>query len=813
MTKLLKNTITVIIALLVVGCQNDLTTDNIIGGGISSLTISVPETRTHLGTKENDTYPLYWSEGDKIIVNGNLSNEATINPANPSSANFEFDAIVNYPLSIIYSATTFEGNTLPTGCVYFPQEQHYEPNTIKSECAPMYGFAAQISSRTTLNHLAGILRFSLKAAKEGVSISKILVESNANEPLSGIYTIDCTNGAFAPTSDVNNDIAYICNTSLSTTEDTIFHIVVPCGTYEDSCTISFVDSNGTQMTSTWTPKSIKAGVIREFKSITYKAGTSCTLEPFGSEDDYFFNVGTIVGFVKDTNGKPLGGVVISDGVNCVATNSDGYYSFDNDIKDATFIWASIPSGYKALNNDSGIPQFYHKLTEQDKSGEFTCKIDFVFEPITTNPNRYSLIIGADPQPRAKSKGDDRIAFHSLDICEDLYRDMRETRATITDREVYGMMLGDIVHENMSLYANYVAGLSTLNFQMFNIIGNHDHDLSATTDVEGARCFEDNFGPSYYSFNIGKQHYVVLDNVVMTVIDGKLKKNEYTYGLTDKQWQWLQNDLSFVNKSTTLMVASHIPMFKKDSAKAEYQDQSAHGADYANLLKQYNKVHVWAGHTHRSFNYNYPSSNTLKNIEVHTLARSTGELWTNDYNAYGTPRGYTVVDIDGDNISWKFKPTAYQTAEFIGNNYSTVGAPEYAYRDWNYDSGVAVMKSSGKKLDDTYQMKVWKDGSYIYAHIFMWDDKWATPKLNGSNMTHLDRQGGYTGLFDKYDAPRDYAYQEIFDFYSVNSILSGYDYSYAPVYHNSIFRGNASGSSATITVTDRFGNDFSSTISW
>jgi hypothetical protein len=109
------------------------------------------------------------------------------------------------------------------------------------------------------------------------------------------------------------------------------------------------------------------------------------------------------------------------------------------------------------------------------------------------------------------------------------------------------------------------------------------------------------------------------------------------------------------------------------------------------------------------------------------------------------------------------------------------------------------------------MKVWKDGDYIYAHIFMWDDKWATPKMNGSTMTLLDRQGG--SWFNPYDPPRDIAYQEMFDFYSVNSILSGYDYAYSPVYHNSIFRAKASGSSATITVTDRFGNNFNSTISW
>ena len=812
MNKLLKNTVALILALLAVACQGDITTDKTIGGGISSLTISTPATRTYLGTKDSDTYPLYWSEGDRIIVNGILSGEAVINPTNPSSASFTFDAIVNFPLSIIYSATTYEENAIPAGSVCFPQEQSYEVNTIKSEYAPMYGYVAQNSNRITLNHLAGILRFSLKGAKEGVLLDHISIKSNSNESLAGIYAVDCTTGTITPSNNVSNNITYTCDTALSTSEEKVFHIVLPAGSYNDNCTISFVDSNGGVMTSTWSPKSLKAGVVREFKTITYKAGTNCALEPFGSEDDTFFDVGEVVGFVKDTNGKPIGGVVVSDGVNCVVTNADGYYSFDNDIQDAKFIWASIPSGYKALNDENGLPQFYYRLTEQDKNGEFTCRVDFAFEPITNDPNRYTLIVGADPQPRAKSKSDDRVAFHSLDICEDFYRDMRETRATITDREVYGMMLGDLVHEQMSLLENYVAGLSTLNFQMFNIIGNHDHDLSATTDVEGARCFEDNFGPSYYSFNIGKQHFVVLDNVIMTVVDGKLKKNEYTYGLTDKQWQWLQNDLSFVEKSTTLMIASHIPLFKKDSAKAEFQDQSEHGADYANLFKQYNKVHVWAGHTHRSFNYNYPSSNTLKNIEVHTVARSTGELWSNDYNAYGTPRGYTVVEVNGDNISWKFKPTAYQQAAFVGNDYSTVGAPTYTYRDWNYEEGIAVMKDSGKRLDDSYQMKVWKDGDYVYAHIFMWDDKWATPKMNGSNMSVLDRQGSSSWL-NKYDAPRDIAYQEMFDFYSVNSILSGYDYAYSPVYHNSIFRAKASGSSATITVTDRFGNNFSSTISW
>jgi hypothetical protein len=186
------------------------------------------------------------------------------------------------------------------------------------------------------------------------------------------------------------------------------------------------------------------------------------------------------------------------------------------------------------------------------------------------------------------------------------------------------------------------------------------------------------------------------------------------------------------------------------------------------------------------------------------------LWTNEYNAYGTPRGYTVVEVDGDNISWIFKPTRYQKAQFVGNQYSTVGTPAYTLRDWNYNAdGIAIMKDSGKQLDSSYQMKAWKQGSYIYVHVFMYDNKWSKAKLNGKEMTLLKR---YNNLLVA--NPRDYAYQEIYDFYSVNSILSGYDYAYDPVYHNSIFRTSVSGSgSGTITITDRFGNNFSTSISW
>ncbi len=786
--------------ILFIGCQQDNT--DIVGKDSSAtFSLSIANTRTSLGESNGSKYPVYWSESDCIAINGVQSESITI-AEDRARAEFKLAKEVSAPYAVTYPYTATTTADAPK--VVFPAEQVYVEGSFGTNCAPMCGYSS--SSSVALKHLSGVLCFSVKASKAGVSLQKIVITS-ATEKIAGEFAVNCQSRALTPSESASNVITYTLpeNFTLSTGDkSSALFVTIPAGD-TGRCTIEFFDASGKEMVATWDNKSITAGVVYQFSPIEYKPGQTVLLKEFNVYYDFFCD-SPVYGCVLDTNGTPIEGVVVSNGVDCVKTNSEGFYEITTDLSNEKFITISIPSGYKALSDSNGIPQFFHRVTEAEIKDNH-CVANFILEPISGNPNRYTLIIGADPQPRAKSRSDDRIAFHSLDICEDLYCDMRETKATITDREVYGLMLGDIVHENMNLFKYYVAGVKSLGFQMFNIIGNHDHDLSATTDAEGARRFEENFGPTYYSFNIGEQHYVVLDNIIMTVVDGKLAKNEYTYGLSDEQWQWLQNDLSFVDKSTTLMVASHCPMFKKDGAESEYQDQSFHGADYANLLKQYSKVHAWAGHTHRSFNYNYPSSNDLKNIEVHTLARSTGEFWTNEYNAYGTPRGYTIVDVDGDNISWKFKPMTYQKAAFVGNSYSTIGTPAYTYRDWDYnDEGVAIMKKTGKQLDDSYQMQVWRDGNYVYVNVFLWDDKWEKPKFSGSSMTLLDRQ---------HSNAVDIPYKELKTFYSANSILSGYDYSYSPYYHNSIFRVYKSGStgSGTVSVKDRFGNTYTSDFSW
>ena len=68
-----------IVACLAYSCAVDSTADIAVGidGGQTSVTISLEETKTHLGEKVGDLYPLYWSEGDKIAINGVASEALT----------------------------------------------------------------------------------------------------------------------------------------------------------------------------------------------------------------------------------------------------------------------------------------------------------------------------------------------------------------------------------------------------------------------------------------------------------------------------------------------------------------------------------------------------------------------------------------------------------------------------------------------------------------------------------------------------------------------------------------------------------------
>ena len=511
---------------------------------------------------------------------------------------------------------------------------------------------------------------------------------------------------------------------------------------------------------------------------------------------------TISGCVKGDDGKALEGVVVSDGLNCVKTDKEGRYYLPADLSKAEYVMVSTPSGYSAPVED-GHACFWKWLKDSSKESNGKYSVDFTLNKIS-NPNRYSVFIFADPQPRGRTAGYDKIAYHSLDCCDDMYLDMKEYAATRKSYPVYGIGLGDIVHRDLSLLPQYRNGMAATGITTYNVIGNHDQgNKTNLSDPEASRPYEEIMGPTNYSFNLGNMHYLMLDNMM---VQANKPADECATGLTDDIWKWVQNDLKHVPLDTPLMVCAHSPMMRTESGSNR---SGSHLGELRNLLSKYKKAYVWAGHTHTSFNY-VDKDNPV--IETHTVSRVTGALWTNEYlGANGTPRGYIVFDYDNGDVSWKFKPLYYQKGSYVGN-YTGGDQFDYVWRDWDYVNGRAIMKSTGKPLDDSYQMQVFPPKTYgddyLYVNIFLWDELWNTPRFTMDGTTSLMKR-----VTEK-DFCYSYSDWFITDFYSSRSVSST-DFTPNKNNNSSMFRVHvdSESGSGTVTVKDRFGNEHKSTITW
>ncbi len=576
---------------------------------------------------------------------------------------------------------------------------------------------------------------------------------------------------------------------------------------ESGSDISYCYLGGSTQIASQTPQTVTSANYSDFV-----CGGDATLynnRYWNGEDDASPSNPTVSGTVRDSEGKALCNVVVSDGFTSVLTGMDGEYALESDLSKTRFIFVSQPSGYRAATVD-GLSTFYRELGKgdvlPDEEGVYS-NVDFTLHKIESNPENYTIFFTADPQSRQSGAGHDKIAYHSLDCADDMFRDIKEYSSTISGSNVCGIMLGDIVHENMDLYVDFTDGLKGLDFPTYCVIGNHDNNTAAADDDSAAEYFEQYFGPRNYSLNLGRIHIVFLDNLIMTMNSSNVLKS-YKQGLTDDIWAWLQSDLEFVDKSSTVMVCSHSPMFRLENGSERYASRNtSHGYDYADLFNSFKKVYAWAGHTHNMFNYVPEKSSRTCNVETHTLSRVTGSLWTNEWiNDDGTPRGYVVAEINGEDVSWYFKPIKYQSDPVKNANL-----PEYQYHTV---SGNKVYVN-GKVMDESYQMRAYPRGTYdddyVYVNVFMWDSEWGIPEFRSSDgsVTTMTRVSEETRKYDLVSF-------NIYDYYKNNNatLMANGDYSYDQiVYHMFRCASSKKTDRGTVSVTDRFGNRYSTTVSW
>lgn len=464
---------------------------------------------------------------------------------------------------------------------------------------------------------------------------------------------------------------------------------------------------------------------------------------------------TVFGLVSSEEG-PVANVVVSDGTEVTVTDDKGIYELKS-AKKWGYVFISVPSGYEVAA-EGVFPQFYQTLKG---AADVVEQKDFKLTKVD-GQDRYKLFL----------LGDMHLANRTNDAAQftQFTTDLNAYMAQHSGQKMYALTLGDMTWDLYWYKNNYALpqyretiNRQVKNLQIYHTMGNHDNDFMTTSDYDAAVKYVDCIGPTFYSFNIGQVHYVVMDNIDCSAYDGTDLRN-YVKKLSNEQLKWLAKDLAYVDKSTPLIVAMHAQIYKPTSTGFAFDHDSANTEALLAALDGY-EVHFVTGHTHKVYNIT-PDDDVVKGRDIHE--HNSGAIcaswwWSGNLtpgvhvSIDGAPGGYAIWDIDGTDFAWLYKstgwPEEYQFRSYDLNNvsFSMDDVPnipsnvliQLAYKKyvnaypensdnevlikiWNWNSNweLSVVDERGKTLEYT---PVW---AYDPLHIAAL----SVPRFNNSGIT-------------------------------------------------------------------------------
>ena len=368
------------------------------------------------------------------------------------------------------------------------------------------------------------------------------------------------------------------------------------------------------------------------------------------------------------NGKGLKGIPVTDGYSVVQTSEAGTYELLSN-RTRQFVYITLPAGYAIPTQANGTARFYQPIPP-DAKPELTAH--FELKPAPVSDDKHVLLVLADPQIQNRYEADQ--------LLEATAPDVGALVKTYQDRPVFGVGCGDLVFDAFELFADYQKAVSIMGVPFFQVLGNHDMDTKGVrSDDLSSNTFKGLFGPTYYSFNRGEIHYVVLEDVFFI---GNNK--QYIGYLTEEQLRWLEQDLALVEKGKTVVVNLHIPAFTGASRRSKQAESMggvvANRQELYRLLEPF-KAHIMSGHTH--FNEKVLEGGVIE----HVHGTVCGAWWSGPICYDGTPNGYGVYEVNGSTIDWYYKSTGKDRNHQMrcyapGTNPSKPG--ELTVNVWNAD---------------------------------------------------------------------------------------------------------------------------------
>jgi len=507
-------------------------------------------------------------------------------------------------------------------------------------------------------------------------------------------------------------------------------------------------------------------------------------------------VGMTVKGVVYCNGSGIKDVVVSDGYEVTTTDIKGIYYLAS-VKKNGYVFISVPGNYEVANTNNA-PQFFKRLI----GGSSIEQKDFSL--IQVNNSKHAVLTMADWH--LANRNDDLAQFSS-GFLSDVNSTISKYQAAGV--KVYGLTLGDMSwdaywYENLYALPEYLTQMFKINCTIFNTMGNHDNDPYSSGDWLAQDKYKNIIGPNYYSFNLGSVHYIVLDNVEYLNTGGSqgvIGDRTYNDIVTADQMAWLTKDLATLkDKNTPVVIAMHIPLNRNPTLDVNGNQVNSlslnNSTALISALTGFTKVHVLSGHTH----INYSVENSESIMEHNTAAVCATWWWTgksgyagNHTCTDGSPGGYGVWDIDGTTIKWAYKSTGYdKNYQFRAYDLNKVQITAANFAPNSTDAALAPFAGVYASPNSSNE---------VLINVWGYESKWKVEVKEAGTALTVKRVTAMDPLhIISYEAKRLNAGAA-----PTSSFVTG------PTAH--MFKVTASGPATTleITVTDRFGNVYTETM--
>ncbi|MBQ9462063.1 MAG: calcineurin-like phosphoesterase C-terminal domain-containing protein [Bacteroidales bacterium] len=523
------------------------------------------------------------------------------------------------------------------------------------------------------------------------------------------------------------------------------------------------------------------------------------------------------------DGTPRANVVVSDGADVTLTDKKGFYYLKSAKREGS-VFVSIPSGTE-VETTWGMPHFWQRLNASEAGAE---RHDFVLRAVDNS--NYTVLAISD--------------VHLANLFDDMYqfkevfmpRFMEEYEKASANGPVYCLNCGDSVYDRYWYEYGYSiecfpATLEDVRFPvpMFHVMGNHDNDggvpREGDIDFNAAERYRRTMGPTHYSFNLGREHYVVMDNIVYLNSEGRIDtyegitgKRDHEHYFTREQLDWLVKDLATVkDKDAPLVIAFHSPILRH---KGGLTDKKIEGRflregydpdemlnEFTALLKDFREVHFISGHSHQNM-LCYGADDTSRypyigNITEHNISGVCGCWWQPAAHGGltlapdGGPAGFEVFPVKGDKMEWYF----VSTDDGAGQQFRVFDMN--AVRDYYRSDGAlqAMLRHYDKRND---YGKI--EDNWLLINVWAWESKWKISVTeNGVDLPVEHRKSENPQFTLDYYLPK-----AGWDDNSKNRWPAKYNEAGVKPHY---FWAKASSPTSTVVVkvTDSFGNEYVQTV--